>query len=64
LDSRIFKISFWIAVVVGTKVKVVKVGNSLRIAIPMPLAEALEIKAGDYLDLEVKGHSLSIELKK
>ena len=48
----------------GTKVKVVKVGNSLRIAIPMPLAEALEIRAGDYLDLEVTGKSLSINLSK
>jgi AbrB family looped-hinge helix DNA binding protein len=48
----------------GTKVKVVKVGNSLRIAIPMPLAEALGIRAGDYLELEVAGKSLSINLSK
>jgi antitoxin component of MazEF toxin-antitoxin module len=39
-------------------------GVVLRIAIPMPLAEALGIKAGDYLDLEVSGKSLSIDLKK
>lgn len=48
----------------GTKVKVVKVGNSLRIAIPVPIAEAIGIHAGDYLDLEVKGSSLSIDIKK
>jgi hypothetical protein len=30
----------------------------------MPLTKALGIKAGDYLDLEVTGCSLSIGLKK
>ena len=46
----------------GTKVKVVKVGNSLRISIPKPLAEALSINEGDILELDVT--ESRIELKR
>lgn len=46
----------------GTKVKVVKVGNSLRISIPKPLAEALNIIEGDSLELDVV--ESKIELKR
>ena len=48
----------------GTKVKVVKIGNSLRISIPKPLAEALDIRAGDTLDLEIVGSKMRIELQR
>lgn len=35
------------------KVKVVKVGNTLRVAIPKDVAESLEIKAGDTMGLSL-----------
>jgi putative addiction module antidote len=39
----------------GTRLKVVKVGNSLRVSIPKPIAEALGIKEGDTVLLKIEG---------
>jgi len=39
---------------VELKVKVQRVGNSLRVAIPTPIAEELKIKVGDTLGIDVK----------
>ncbi len=39
---------------VELKVKVQRVGNSLRVAIPAPIVEELKIKVGDTLGIDVK----------
>jgi putative addiction module antidote len=36
------------------KIKIVKVGNSLRITIPKEIVEALRLKAGDSVDITVE----------
>ena len=38
---------------VELKVKVQRVGNSLRVAIPTPIAEELKIKVGDTLGIDI-----------
>ncbi|GEM_PF-4157408 len=48
----------------GTKVKVVTIGNSLRISIPKPLAEAVGITEGDFVELEVVGPKIRLEISK
>lgn len=39
---------------VELKVKVQRVGNSLRVAIPSPIAEELKIKVGDTLGIDIE----------
>ncbi len=39
---------------VELKVKVQRVGNSLRVAIPTPIAEELKIKVGDTLGIDIE----------
>jgi putative addiction module antidote len=39
-------------------VKVVKIGNSLRMTIPKPVAQSLEIREGDLLDVGVSNGSI------
>ncbi len=38
---------------VELKVKVQRVGNSLRVAIPTPIAEELKIEVGDTLGIDI-----------
>jgi antitoxin component of MazEF toxin-antitoxin module len=42
-------------------VKVVKIGNSLRMTIPKPVATALEIQAGDVLEVGLAGWSMTVK---
>ena len=39
---------------VELKVKVQRVGNSLRVAIPTPIAQELKVKVGDIMSIDVK----------
>ncbi len=39
---------------VELKVKVQRVGNSLRVAIPSPIAEELKIKVGDTMGIDIE----------
>ena len=41
-------------------VKVVKIGNSLRVTIPKPIADALKIEEGNTLDAGLVGESISM----
>ena len=41
-------------------VKVVKVGNSLRMTIPKEVARALEIKEGNTLEVGLDDHSMIV----
>lgn len=45
------------------KVKVVKIGNSLRATIPKEIAEYLKINEGDTLELTVTGETINIRKK-
>ena len=47
-----FRISVWL--LVEFKIKVVRVGNSLRITIPIELVRAMALKAGDTVTLTAK----------
>jgi AbrB family looped-hinge helix DNA binding protein len=42
------------------KVKVVKIGNSLRMTIPKPVTNYLKIEAGDALEVVVTNHTMTI----
>jgi putative addiction module antidote len=42
------------------RVKVGKVGNSLKVTIPKEIAEAVELAAGDSILMEVTDHELVI----
>jgi AbrB family looped-hinge helix DNA binding protein len=42
------------------KLKLSKVGNSLRLTIPKPVAESLDLEEGDMLLLSVYGHKISV----
>ena len=42
-------------------VKVVKIGNSLRMTIPKPVATALGIQAGDVLEVGLTGGSMTVK---
>ena len=42
-------------------VKVVKIGNSLRMTIPKPVAQALGIKEGDVLDVGLTNGSMMVK---
>jgi putative addiction module antidote len=42
-------------------VKVVKVGNSLRMTIPREVTTALGIKAGDMLEVGLDDHSIIVK---
>ena len=44
-------------------VKVVKIGNSLRMTIPKPVATALGIQAGDVLEVGLDGGSMTVKRK-
>lgn len=37
----------------GTNIKVLKIGNSIGITIPKPIAEVLDIQIGDTLKLQI-----------
>ena len=43
------------------KVIVGKVGNSLRITLPAPIVEQLEIRRGDVLELSLTNHKILVE---
>jgi putative addiction module antidote len=43
------------------KIKVVKVGNSLRMTIPKPVVEALGIKEGGTLEVGLTDHSMIVK---
>lgn len=42
------------------KIKVVKVGNSLRVTIPKEIAEAIEVKAGDLVNISLENSRIII----
>lgn len=42
-------------------VKVVKIGNSLRMTIPKPVATALGIQVGDVLEVGLAGGSMTVK---
>jgi AbrB family looped-hinge helix DNA binding protein len=42
------------------KLKLSKVGNSLRLTIPKPVADSLDLKEGDVLLLSVYGRKISV----
>ena len=46
------------------KVKLTKIGNSLRITIPKPLVDGLELKQGDLLTLTVTDSEIKISKEK
>jgi len=43
------------------RVKVVKIGNSLRVTIPQPIAEQLKIRAGDSVLMSLKAGKILVE---
>lgn len=43
------------------KVKLVKIGNSLRMTIPVEVIEAMNIKEGDTLTVDVQGDSIVVK---
>ena len=45
-------------------VKVVKIGNSLRVTIPKPIVDALNIKEGDTVDVGVNENIISMKRRK
>ena len=42
-------------------IKVVKIGNSLRVTIPKPIVDALNIKEGDTMDVGVTENIISMK---
>jgi putative addiction module antidote len=42
------------------KIKVVKIGNSLRITIPKEVAEAINLKAGDLVDISLENSCIIV----
>lgn len=40
--------------------KVIKIGNSIAIVIPAPLAKAMGVRAGSRVTIEVRGRSIWI----
>jgi len=45
------------------KVKVVKIGNSLRMTIPKPIVDYLKIEAGDTLEVTVQDSEMVVKKK-
>ena len=45
------------------KVKVVKIGNSLRMTIPKPVTDYLEIAEGNTLEIVVTDHTMTVKKK-
>jgi AbrB family looped-hinge helix DNA binding protein len=43
------------------KVKLSKIGNSLRMTIPKPVIETLDWKEGDTLEIGVTGSSMTVK---
>lgn len=44
-------------------VKAGKVGNSIKITLPRPVTEGLEIKPGDILQVTVSDHKMEVKKK-
>jgi AbrB family looped-hinge helix DNA binding protein len=42
------------------KVSVVKVGNSLRIAVPKPVVDQLNLKIGDMMEITLEGEKMIV----
>jgi AbrB family looped-hinge helix DNA binding protein len=42
-------------------IKVVKVGNSLRMTIPKDVCRALDIKAGDMLEIGLSDNAMTVK---
>lgn len=45
------------------KVKAVKIGNSIRMTIPLQIAEYLHIKEGDMLEVTVQDSEMVVKKK-
>lgn len=45
------------------KIKVVKIGNSLRITIPMEIAEYLKIQEGNTVEMTVTDQTINVRKK-
>ena len=45
-------------------VKIVKIGNSLRMTIPKPVAQALELREGDILSVGITDSSMIVKKTK
>jgi AbrB family looped-hinge helix DNA binding protein len=45
------------------KVKALKIGNSLRMTIPKQIADYLEIRSGDELEITVQDHEIIVKKK-
>lgn len=43
------------------KIKVVKIGNSLRVTIPKEIVEAIKLKAGDLVDISLDNSQIIIQ---
>jgi AbrB family looped-hinge helix DNA binding protein len=42
------------------KMKIVKVGNSLRVTIPKEIVEAVRLRAGDSVNISLEGNQIVI----
>lgn len=45
------------------KVKAVKIGNSMRMTIPIQIVDYLEIRSGDELEVTVQDHEMVVKKK-
>lgn len=43
------------------KIKVVKIGNSLRVTIPKEIVEAIKLKAGDLVNISLNNNQIIIQ---
>jgi putative addiction module antidote len=46
------------------RIKIVKVGNSLRITIPQPIAEGFGLAAGDTVIIETRNNEIVVKKEK
>jgi putative addiction module antidote len=53
-----YTVIWWVEMSLTIPVKVVKIGNSLRMTIPKPVAQSLGIREGDLLDVGVSNGSI------
>lgn len=53
----------WMNLPITLTVKVVKIGASLRITIPIEVAKALGINAGDFMEIDVVDSTMTAKKK-